>query len=202
MLARVLRPLTASRAAARLVSTVPSSAEPNSEALFTSEHRAMQESLQKVSPCPVTCDVELFRESKFTSLQLIDSEINPHVDKWEADKSFPAHDVFKKLGSAGFLGVNKPAGKLACFSDLSMRKLLRLGSVRPQSDSVWSGDSGIGLQFHCDVMCADLEILTPFTRNACYEVYNVMRYVKSYVTDFASHVARYDNNLVKFWASV
>lgn len=48
-----------------------------------------------------------------SSLQLIDSEINPHVDKWEADKSFPAHEVFKKLGSAGFLGVNKPTGKLA-----------------------------------------------------------------------------------------
>ncbi|XP_064594327.1 probable acyl-CoA dehydrogenase 6 [Liolophura sinensis] len=41
--------------------------------------------------------------------QIIEKEINPNVDKWEAEKQFPAHTVFKKLGDAGFLGVTKPA---------------------------------------------------------------------------------------------
>jgi citronellyl-CoA dehydrogenase len=38
----------------------------------------------------------------------IAAEINPHVDEWEAAGAFPAHDVFKKLGDLGFLGLNKP----------------------------------------------------------------------------------------------
>jgi len=43
-----------------------------------------------------------------TAERFIDSEINPHIDAWEADEIFPAHDVFKKLGSLGLLGINKP----------------------------------------------------------------------------------------------
>lgn len=45
------------------------------------------------------------------ALQLIDQEINPYVDKWEAEGTFPAHRIFKILGNAGFLGVSKPVGK-------------------------------------------------------------------------------------------
>lgn len=45
------------------------------------------------------------------ALQLIDQEINPHVDQWEAEGRFPAHKIFKLLGNAGFLGVNKPVGE-------------------------------------------------------------------------------------------
>ncbi|CAL4168559.1 unnamed protein product, partial [Meganyctiphanes norvegica] len=41
-------------------------------------------------------------------LPLIDQEINPYVDEWEAAGQFPAHKLFKKLGNSGFLGVNKP----------------------------------------------------------------------------------------------
>lgn len=48
----------------------------------------------------------------FALLQLIDQEINPFVEKWEEEGQFPAHRVFKILGSAGFLGVNKPVGEL------------------------------------------------------------------------------------------
>lgn len=46
-------------------------------------------------------------------LQIIDQEINPYVDQWEAEGKFPAHKVFKILGNAGFLGVNKPVGKMS-----------------------------------------------------------------------------------------
>lgn len=41
-------------------------------------------------------------------IKFIDAEINPHVDAWEKAGIFPAHDLFKKLGQAGFLGINKP----------------------------------------------------------------------------------------------
>ena len=40
--------------------------------------------------------------------KLVEKEINPNVQNWEKEHEFPAHDVFKKFGSAGFLGINKP----------------------------------------------------------------------------------------------
>jgi citronellyl-CoA dehydrogenase len=54
--------------------------------LYTQEHLELQRSVKK----------------------FIDTEINPHVDAWEAAEIFPAHELFKKMGDAGFLGINKP----------------------------------------------------------------------------------------------
>src|SRR5579862_7202045 len=54
--------------------------------LFTADHDEIRRSLQK----------------------FIASEINPHVDEWEKADIFPAHELFRKMGSLGFLGLNKP----------------------------------------------------------------------------------------------
>jgi citronellyl-CoA dehydrogenase len=43
-----------------------------------------------------------------TIAQFIDKEINPYVDEWERDAIFPAHEVFKKMGDLGLLGIHKP----------------------------------------------------------------------------------------------
>lgn len=56
------------------------------ESIFTEDHRELRQSLNK----------------------FIEKEINPFVDEWESAHSFPAHELFKKMGSAGYLGVNKP----------------------------------------------------------------------------------------------
>jgi citronellyl-CoA dehydrogenase len=40
--------------------------------------------------------------------KFIDNEINPHVDEWEDAEIFPAHELFKKMGALGFLGLTKP----------------------------------------------------------------------------------------------
>ncbi len=40
--------------------------------------------------------------------KFIDAEINPYVDEWEEAGPFPAHELFKKMGKMGFLGVDKP----------------------------------------------------------------------------------------------
>ena len=40
--------------------------------------------------------------------KFIAAEINPFVDEWEKNDIFPAHELFKKLGDLGFLGLNKP----------------------------------------------------------------------------------------------
>jgi len=55
--------------------------------LFSSEHLQLQDSVRK----------------------FIDAEINPHVDEWERAETFPAHELFRKMGRLGFLGVHKPA---------------------------------------------------------------------------------------------
>ena len=47
-------------------------------------------------------------EIQKTLKRFIDAEINPHVDEWEAAEMFPAHEVFKKLGNLGLLGLTKP----------------------------------------------------------------------------------------------
>lgn len=54
--------------------------------LYTDQHRQIQDSLRK----------------------FIESEINPHVDQWEAEGIFPARELFRKMGRLGFLGVCKP----------------------------------------------------------------------------------------------
>ncbi|MGC1348696.1 MAG: acyl-CoA dehydrogenase family protein, partial [Xanthobacteraceae bacterium] len=54
--------------------------------LFTPEHEELRRSLQK----------------------FIAAEVNPHVDEWEEAGIFPAHELFKKMGDLGFLGLTKP----------------------------------------------------------------------------------------------
>jgi citronellyl-CoA dehydrogenase len=54
--------------------------------LYTEEHLSLQATLSK----------------------FIASEINPHVDEWERDGGFPAHEIFRKLGALSLLGINKP----------------------------------------------------------------------------------------------
>lgn len=40
--------------------------------------------------------------------KFIEQEVNPYVDEWEDAGIFPAHELFKKMGNQGFLGVCKP----------------------------------------------------------------------------------------------
>jgi len=48
------------------------------------------------------------REIQRTMRKIIEKDINPYVDEWERNRIFPAHEVFKKLGDAGLLGIQKP----------------------------------------------------------------------------------------------
>ena len=47
-------------------------------------------------------------ELRRTLRRFIDQEINPHVEEWEAAEIFPAHELFKKMGALGLLGLTKP----------------------------------------------------------------------------------------------
>ncbi len=43
-----------------------------------------------------------------TARQFVEKEINPFVDQWESADIFPAHELFKKMGDLGLLGICKP----------------------------------------------------------------------------------------------
>ena len=43
-----------------------------------------------------------------TAKRFIAEKVNPFVDQWEADETFPAHQVFKGMGALGLLGLDKP----------------------------------------------------------------------------------------------
>jgi citronellyl-CoA dehydrogenase len=49
-----------------------------------------------------TDEHQIFRK---TLRDLFEREIEPHVDSWEAARTFPAHDLFPKLGAVGLLGL-------------------------------------------------------------------------------------------------
>ncbi len=57
------------------------------------------------SPMYFTEEHEMFRQSVRT---FIEREITPHVEEWEEAGIFPAHDLFKKMGDLGFLGLTYP----------------------------------------------------------------------------------------------
>lgn len=56
-------------------------------------------------PTPFTEEHEMFRRSVRT---FVEKELNPHCDEWEEAGQWPAHDVLRKMGNLGFLGLNYP----------------------------------------------------------------------------------------------
>jgi len=51
---------------------------------------------------------EEHKEIRRTITNFVANEVNPHVDEWENEGIFPAHEVFKKAGDLGLLGISKP----------------------------------------------------------------------------------------------
>ncbi|MEX4010119.1 acyl-CoA dehydrogenase family protein [Neoaquamicrobium sediminum] len=66
-----------------------------------------------------------------TVAKFVETEINPHVDAWEAAEEFPSHELFKKLGDLGLLGIKyDPAyGGLGLDFSYSMVMAEELGLV-------------------------------------------------------------------------
>ncbi len=48
------------------------------------------------------------RQIEDTVIKFVEKEINPHVAEWEKAEQFPSHEVFKKLGNLGLLGLKYP----------------------------------------------------------------------------------------------
>lgn len=63
--------------------------------------------------------------------KFIEREINPYVDEWEREEIFPAHELFKKMGDHGLLGISKPEeyGGLGLDYTYSMVMAEALGNI-------------------------------------------------------------------------
>ncbi|MBL8340779.1 MAG: acyl-CoA dehydrogenase family protein [Rubrivivax sp.] len=48
------------------------------------------------------------RQIEDTVIKFVQKEINPFVPEWEKAEQFPSHEVFKKLGNLGLLGLKYP----------------------------------------------------------------------------------------------
>eukprot|EP00116_Pleurobrachia_bachei_P000021 sb/3460283/ len=79
-------------------------------------------------------------------IKLIEKEINPKCDQWEKDRIFPAKEVFKVLGDAGYLGISKPVEYGGMGLDISYEAVAAEAYAR-----ITSGGVGMGIGIQCDI---------------------------------------------------
>ncbi|MGB3502511.1 MAG: acyl-CoA dehydrogenase family protein [Mesorhizobium sp.] len=81
-----------------------------------------------------------------TVAKFVETEINPHADAWEEAEQFPSHELFKKLGDLGLLGIKyDPAyGGLGLDFSYSMIMAEELGLIA-------CGGVGMGIGVHTDM---------------------------------------------------
>ena len=89
--------------------------------IYTAEHREMMDSIRR----------------------FISAEIDPFVDEWEAAEIFPAHELFRKMGKLGFLGITKPEayGGLGLDFSYAVAAAEAMGYARAQGVAM-----GVGVQ--------------------------------------------------------
>ena len=89
--------------------------------IYTSEHHELMASIRR----------------------FISAEIDPFVDQWEAAETFPAHEVFRKMGQLGFLGITKPEayGGMGLDFSYALAAAEAIGHVKAQGVGM-----GIGVQ--------------------------------------------------------
>ncbi|MBF6991846.1 MULTISPECIES: acyl-CoA dehydrogenase family protein [Cupriavidus] len=89
--------------------------------LYTEDHRNIMDSIRR----------------------FVSAEIDPFVDEWEAAEVFPAHELFKKMGNLGFLGITKPVeyGGMGLDFSYAVAAAEALGYARAQGVGM-----GVGVQ--------------------------------------------------------
>lgn len=70
-------------------------------------------------------------ELRRTVAKFVETDINPYVDEWEEAEQFPSHELFKKLGDLGLLGIKYDTeyGGLGLDFSYSMVMAEELGAV-------------------------------------------------------------------------
>ncbi|WP_281647681.1 acyl-CoA dehydrogenase family protein [Parendozoicomonas sp. Alg238-R29] len=72
------------------------------------------------------------KELQRTVRNFIDTEMNPYTEQWEREGHFPAHELYKKMGNLGLLGIHKPEkfGGLGLDYSYQMAFAEELGTAR------------------------------------------------------------------------
>jgi citronellyl-CoA dehydrogenase len=92
--------------------------------IFTEQHKVLREMVAK----------------------FVEKEINPFTEEWEEAGIFPAHELFKKMGDLGLLGISKPEefGGLGLDYSYQMAASEELGRIR-------SGGVGMAIAVQTDM---------------------------------------------------
>ncbi|AVG44041.1 MULTISPECIES: acyl-CoA dehydrogenase family protein [Achromobacter] len=87
--------------------------------MYTEDHRSIMQSIRR----------------------FLASEVDPFADEWEAAEIFPAHELFKKMGDLGFLGITKPTeyGGMGLDFSYGVAAGEAMGYVRAQGVSMGAG---------------------------------------------------------------
>ena len=73
--------------------------------ISTLHQRSPVNPVNPVKKMDFTHEHEMFRQMV---RKFVQTEIDPHIDEWEEARIFPAHDLFKKMGNLGLLGLTYP----------------------------------------------------------------------------------------------
>ena len=76
-----------------------------------------------------------------TVSRFVREELNPHVDEWEAEQTMPCHEILKKAGDLGLLGISKPEAYGGLGLDFSYQAVFaeELGATRHGSSPLLLG---------------------------------------------------------------
>ena len=83
--------------------------------------------------------MEFGREHKALRKEIenfVNREINPYADQWEEEGGFPAHELFKKLGDQGWLGITKDPKYGGAGLDLSYNIVMAEALAKSHSGGV------------------------------------------------------------------
>ena len=80
-------------------------------------------------------------ELRRTVANIVENDINPFVDEWEEAEAIPLHDLLKKMGQAGILGISKPTefGGMALDYSYEIVFAEEMGKVKAQGVSTAVG---------------------------------------------------------------
>ncbi|MDE0942098.1 MAG: acyl-CoA dehydrogenase family protein [Alphaproteobacteria bacterium] len=80
-------------------------------------------------------------ELRRTVANIVENDINPFCDEWEEAEAIPLHDLLKKMGQAGSLGISKPSEFGGMDLDYSYEVVFaeELGKVKAQGVSTAVG---------------------------------------------------------------
>ena len=78
------------------------------ESYYNEEQKEMQATVKRIIDAEINPVRKTFALKLNWIINIIMLIVTQYVEKWEEENRWPAHEVLKKLGNAGLLGIDKP----------------------------------------------------------------------------------------------